>query len=115
MNLHLVKKSGVEYGTLQESIAIAAWRKLERIELLRTIAVVTANVNPEKAQQALQRLIEEAFPEVAKNREGAVDRAMEIMEREKSKSYRVEAVGQSTGKNSWDRLKNILGRRRRTR
>ena len=115
MNLHLVKKSGVEYGTLQESIAIAAWRKLERIELLRTIAVVTAQVNPEKAQQALQRLIEESFPEVARDRERSVDRAMEIMDREKTRSYKVAPVGQSLGKNSWDRLKNILGRRRRTR
>lgn len=103
----------MEYGSLQESIAIAAWRKLERIELLRTIATVTAQVNPEKAQQALQRLIEEAFPEVAMDRKRSVDRAMEIMEREKNRSYQVTPVGSTVGKNSWDRLKNILGRRRR--
>lgn len=115
MNLHLVRNAGVEYGTIQESIAIAAWRKQERIELLRTIAVVTSQVNPEKAQQALQRLIEESFPEVGKDRDRAVERAMDIMEREKSRAYRATPMGQTPGKNSWGRLKNIIGRRRRQR
>ncbi len=63
-------------------MAIQAWRKRQRIELLRTIAIVTATVNPERATQALHRLIEEMFPEHRIEREKAVERALEIMERE---------------------------------
>ncbi|MFQ5352666.1 MAG: hypothetical protein ACE5D3_06300 [Candidatus Binatia bacterium] len=96
-------------------MAVAAWRKQQRIELYRTIAVVTATVNPDKAQAALQRLIEEQFPEVGKNREKAVERAMQIMEQEKNKSYSVAAVGHSLNKGPWGRMQNILKQKRRRR
>lgn len=92
------------------------WRKQQRIELLRTIAVVTASANPEKASAALNRLIEEMFPEVGKDRERAVERAMEIMEKEKNKNYAVAPVGESLrrgGSNSWARTQHILRTRRR--
>jgi hypothetical protein len=105
----------VPYATLQESLAIAAWRKRQRIEMYRTIALVTASVNPGKAQGALNRLIEEMFPEVGKEREDAVDRAMEIMEEEKGKAYAVAPVGSSLNKGAWARMRNILKQRNRTR
>ncbi len=94
-------------------MAIAAWRKQQRIELLRTIAVCTATVNPEKASNALNKLIEEMFPEVAKDRARAVDRAMEIMEKEKDKSYAIAPVGHSLRGNSWARAQHILKNRKR--
>src|SRR4030095_4342339 len=53
----------VEYRSLEESVALWAWKKRERIDLLKTIAIVTAQVNPDRASQALHRLIEEMFPE----------------------------------------------------
>jgi hypothetical protein len=56
---------------------------------LRTIAVVTASVNPEKAAEAMHRLIEEMFPEHRIEREKAVERALEIMKREQSRVYSV--------------------------
>jgi hypothetical protein len=114
VNLHLVQGTPVKYGSVQESLAIAAWRKQQRIDLLRTIALATAVVNPEKAASALNRLIEESFPEVAKDRERAVDRAMEIMEKEKDRAYAVAPVGGGSLKgNSWERAQNILRNRRR--
>jgi len=113
VNLHLVQGADLEFGSIQESMAIAAWRKNQRIELYRTIATVTASVNPEGAQKALRKLVEEQFPEVAAERERAVEKAMEIMEREKDKSYKVTAVGSSLGKNSWTRMKNIMKAKRR--
>ncbi|MBW2691016.1 MAG: hypothetical protein JRE57_00100 [Deltaproteobacteria bacterium] len=115
MNLHLVQGLDLEYGSLQEGLAIAAWRKQQRIELYRTIAVVTAAVNPEKAQASLRRLIEEQFPEVGQDREKAVDRALEIMEKEKTKTYSVAAVGHSLNKGPWARMQNILKQKRRDR
>lgn len=115
VNLHLVQGADVEYGTIQESMAIAAWRKQQRIELSRTIAVVTASTNPDNAQKALHQLIEEMFPEVAAEREQAVDKALEIMEKEKGKAYKVTAVGSSLGKNSWSRVQNIMKQKRRSR
>lgn len=96
-------------------MAIAAWRKQQRIELYRTIAVVTATVNPDNSQKALRQLIEEMFPEVAAEREKAVEKAMEIMEKEKNKSYKVTPVGSSLGKGSWNRMQNILKNRSRGR
>lgn len=93
-------------------MAIQAWRKNQRIELYRTIAVVTATVNPEKAQAALQRLLEEMFPEVAAEREDAIDKAMEIMEKEKQRTYSVAPVGHSLKKGSWGRIQNILKNKR---
>lgn len=115
MCLHLVQGSDVEYGSIQESLAIAAWRKQQRIDLYRTIAIVTASVNPEKAQGALRKLVEEMFPEVGAEREKAVDRAMEIMEAEKAKSYSITPVGQSLDKGSWGRMKNVLKQKKRGR
>ena len=112
MNLHLVQGADVEYGTLQESLAVAAWRKTQRIDLLRTIAVVTAAVNPDKAQNALQKLIEEMFPEVGAEREQAVDRAMEIMEEERKKTYHIAPVGHGLNKGTFGRIQNIMRQKR---
>jgi hypothetical protein len=74
---------------------------------------VTATVQPENAQKALTKLIEEMFPEVALERERAVEKAMEIMEKEKNRSYKVTAVGSSIGKGSWGRMQNILKQKKR--
>jgi hypothetical protein len=116
IHLRLVEGIDAPYKSIQESLAIEAWRKKERVDLLRTIALVTASANPEKAQDALRRLIEEQFPEVAKDRERAVDRAMEIMEKEKTRSYSVAPVGHSLSKKGpWRRIQNILRQKRRRR
>lgn len=115
MNLHLIQSASIEYGTIQESMAIRAWRKQQRIELYRTIATVTATVNPDGAQKALRKLIEEMFPEVAAEREQAVEKAMEIMEKEKNKAYKVTAVGSSLGKGSSNKIQNIMRAKRRPR
>lgn len=112
MNLHLVQSANIEYGTLQESFAIAAWRKNQRIDLLRTIAIVTATVQPTQAQVALRRLIEEMFPEVAEDRDRAVDRALEIMEKERTKTYAVAPVGHGLNKGAFGRIRNILKQKR---
>ena len=89
-------------------MAIAAWRKQQRIELFKTIAQVTATVNPDKAQKALRNLVEEMFPEVAKEREQAVEKAMEIMEVERQKSYAVAPVGHGLDRGAFGRFRNIL-------
>ena len=115
MNLHLVQGSDLEYGSLQEGLAITAWRKQQRIDLYRKIAIVTATINPEKANKALQNLIEEMFPEVAKEREGAIENAMKIMEAEKERTYSVAPAGQSVKKGPWGRVKDILKNKRRPR
>jgi len=111
--LHLVQGTDVEYGSLREGLAIAAWRKQQRIELYRTIAVVTAAVNPDKAQGALRKLIEEMFPEVGKERDRAVEKAMEIMEAEKGKTYSIAPVGHSLDKGAFGRMKNVLKQKKR--
>jgi S-adenosylmethionine synthetase len=113
VSLHLVQGTALEYGSIQEGLAITAWRKQQRIELYRTIAVCTATVNPEKAQGALRKLVEEMFPEVAKDREKAIEKAMEIMEAEKEKSYSITPVGQSLDKGTWGRMKDVLKQKRK--
>lgn len=89
-----------------------AWRKQQRIDLLKTIAQVTASVNPEKAQKALRNLIEEMFPEVAREREEAVDKAMQIMEVERKKSYAIAKVGHGLDRGAFGRFRNILKNKR---
>lgn len=79
----------VDYGTIQESVAIHVWRRSQRISLLNTIAIVVANVNPEKAQEALKNLIEEQFPEQKFERAKAVEKALKIMEDERKKVFAV--------------------------
>lgn len=116
INLRLVEgRTDLPYKSLQESLAILAWRKEQRVELLKTIAVVTAAVNPEKAQEALRKLIEEMFPEVAAERGKAVDRAMQIMEREKKRVYSIAPAGQSSKSTPFGRIQNILKKNRRGR
>jgi hypothetical protein len=92
-------------------LAILAWKKRQRIELLRTIAVVTAAVTPDKASQALHRLIEEQFPEHRIEREKAVERALEIMEREQKRVYSV--VPTDTKPSALGRFRNVTRRRGR--
>ena len=99
------------YKSLQESVAIAAWRKKERIELLKVIAMVSAVVNPEKAAQATRQLIEEMFPEHKIEREKSVERALEIMESERHKSYSVVATDQSAKANPFESARRIMNRR----
>jgi hypothetical protein len=48
------------------------------------------------------------FPEVGKERENAVDKAMEIMDKERKKSYSVAAVGDSLNKGAFGKLRNIM-------
>lgn len=115
VHLHLVKGRDLPYKSLQESLAIVAWRKEQRVELLKTIATVTATVNPDKAQEALRKLIEEMFPEVAAERERAVERAMEIMEIEKKRTYAVAPAGEPSKKTPFARIQNILRSKRRGR
>ena len=73
--------------------------------------MVTASVNPEKASQALHRLIEEQFPEHQIERERAVERALDIMEREKTRVYSV--VPTDTNPSGLGRVRGILNKRRR--
>lgn len=71
-------------------------------------------MNPERASRALNKLIEEMFPETAKERERAVEKAMEIMEREKQVVYSVAPVGSSLKDTPFGRIQGILkGKRRR--
>lgn len=75
---------------MQEGAAILVWQKTQRVELLKTIAVVTATVDPEKAQKSLNLLIEEMFPDRKVERDRAVANALEIMEGEQKRVYNVK-------------------------
>ena len=114
MNLRLLQGITAPYKGLQESLAIMAFRKKERIELLKTIAIVTATVNPEKAQQATQRLVEEMFPEHLIERAHAVERALELMEQERHRVYVVAPTGETNRRGGTrSRGGSILGKKRR--
>lgn len=110
--LHLVGGARVEPGTWRESLAIGAWRKQQRIETLRTIAVVVATTNAEKAQQALNDLLAETFPEIAKDREKSVDKALEIMKRESKMVYTVKPLDEKKGSDWIKRARAIRSTRK---
>jgi hypothetical protein len=72
----------------------------------------TAAVNPTKAQSALRQLIEEMFPEVAQEREDAVAKALEIMEKEKDRAYKVQAADGGLKRTPFASFQRILKQRR---
>jgi hypothetical protein len=111
----LVQNVDLEYDSIQESLAIAAWRKQQRIDLYKTIATVTATVNPDKAQSALRKLIEEMFPEVGSEREDAVDKALVIMEEERKKTYNIAPVGHGLNKGAFGKIQSIMRQKKRRR
>lgn len=107
-NLRFVCGIDVAYGSAQEGAAILTWQKNRRVELLRTIALVTGSANPERAQKALNMLIEEMFPEQKLKREEAIDKALEIMESEQQRVYNVkktQAQKPAIGRKIADRLR----------
>lgn len=73
-------------------MAIAAWRKQQRIETLRTIAIVVAQTNPEKAQKALDDMLAETFPEIGHDRQKSVDKALKLMKEESKVVYRAKPL-----------------------
>jgi glutamate synthase domain-containing protein 3 len=87
-----------------------AWRKKQRIKLLNTIAVVVATVNPEKAQKALNGLIEEMFPEVEADRQKSVDRALDIMEKERKKVFSVSPLHKRKPQGLVKKINKVLQR-----
>lgn len=90
-------------------MAIGAWRKLRRIELLKTIAIVTAAVNPEQAQKALNNLIEEEYPEIKEERQKSVDKALVIMKEESKKPYYIKPLDEDKPKSLVRKLRAITG------
>ena len=90
-------------------MAIGAWRKLRRIELLKTIAIVTAAVNPEQAQKALNNLIEEEYPEIKEERQKSVDKALSVMKEESKKPYYIKALDEDKPKSLVRKLRAITG------
>lgn len=99
-----------EYDSLQESVAVYVWKKKQRIDLLRTISLVVAAVNPEKAKEALSNLIEEQFPEQKFEREQAVDKALRIMEEERKKVFSVSARQPQKQRGLVERVNKVLKR-----
>jgi hypothetical protein len=93
-NLKFIQGVDVPFNSAEESAAIITWQKNQRVELLRTIAVVTATVNPDQAQRSLNLLVEEMFPESQIDKKESVEKALEIMESERKKVYRVTKSGQ---------------------
>ena len=85
------------YNSAQEGAAVLTWQKNQRVELLKTIAVVTSSANPDKAQKALNMLIEEMFPSHKLERKEAIDRALEIMESEQKRVYNVKKTEADKG------------------
>ena len=88
------------------------WRRRQRIDLLRTIALVVASVNPEKARQALNNLIEEQFPEQKFERNKAVEKALEIMKEERKKVFAVKPLYPSKSKGLVKKVNKVLKRGR---
>lgn len=86
------------------------WRKKQRIQLLHTICGVVASVNPDKAQQALNDLIEEMFPEKAFDRKKSVEKALKIMEEERKKVIKVVPLHKQKPRGLVKKINKVLKR-----
>lgn len=69
-----------------------------------------ANTNPQKAQQAITNLIEEQFPEQKFERSKAVERALEIMEKERKKVFSVSPLHPRRPRGLIRRVNKVLNR-----
>lgn len=86
------------------------WKKQQRIKLLHTICDVVATVNPKKAKDALDSLIEEMFPEQRFEREKAVEKALKIMEEERKKVIVFSPLHKRKPKGLIKRINKVLKR-----
>lgn len=108
--MHWIEGTDVEYDSLQESVCMYVWKKRQRIELLKTICGVVASVNPKKAKDALNNLIEEMFPEQRFERERAVEKALKIMEEERKKVITVTPMSKEKPRGLIRRVNKVLKR-----
>jgi hypothetical protein len=109
-NIYLLEGVKVDYGSLQESVCMYVWKKQQRIKLLHTICDVVASVNPKKAKDSLDSLIEEMFPEQKFEREKAVEKALKIMKEERNKVIAFSPVHRRKPKGLIKRINKVLKR-----
>lgn len=78
--------------------------------MLHTICGVVAAVNPKKAKDVLDNLIEEMFPEQKFERARSVEKALKIMEEERKKVIMVSPLKRREPKGLIKRVNRVLKR-----
>jgi hypothetical protein len=107
-NILLFDAPHLELGTIQAEIACTIWRKRNRIELLKALAPAIATVNPEKAQEYVQSLLEEIEPQLKIEKAESEAKLRNMVEQEAKNVYTVTPIAGTPGLR-----KRPAGRRRR--
>lgn len=81
----------LEYGSLQEAVAILAFKKRRQIDLLKTLVIAAASIGDlESTKKYYAQLIEEAEPEYKEIRKRRDEENVKILNQEASKEYVVK-------------------------
>jgi len=72
---------------LEEEILIATFNRRQRIEVMKTKALMTAMLNPDEAQKAFDVYLDMALPEYATMRESADDKLSRTFDSEVGKAF----------------------------
>ena len=107
-NMLLFDAPHLELGTVQAEIACTIWKKSNRIELLKALAPAIATVNPEKAQEYVQSLLEEIEPQLKIEKAKDEAKLKALVDEEVKNVYTVTPVSGTPGLR-----KRPAGRRRR--
>lgn len=79
---------------VEEQILIAAFQKRQRIEVMKTRALITAAINPDKAYDAFMAYMGMALPEYAIMREEADKKLLRTIHGETGKVFVLEGAGE---------------------
>lgn len=79
-----LKGVDVKYNSLREAYLIQALRKQDKIEFKKALSMIVA-MNGGEAQKAVEKYMNEAFPELQEQREEFVEQNKEILAHEAGK------------------------------
>lgn len=85
-----------KFSPFQEAVLYAYYARERRIELQKTVALISAIINPQKAQETVKDLIEELFPESETQKTDDVKRMVAAAKQFEKESLSVEVTPEGT-------------------
>jgi len=92
-----------DFGSQEEYLLIAAWRKRQSIEIRKFLALATAASNPKKAAETFEEIVSMEFPEVVENKKNKEEMQIETLKDEANYFFRL-----SQGKRGVEAVKEKL-------
>ncbi len=88
-NLLLIDAPHLDPNTVQAEFACILWQKRNRIELLKALVPAVAGINPDKAREFAEMLMDEVMPQLKKERVDKNKRDIDLLNEETKFEYQV--------------------------